>query len=49
MAIERFEDERASAPGARSFADYLDNLTEQEAAVIDGLISHMEEFLEDLE
>ncbi len=49
MAIQRFEEERASAAGAKSFANYLDGLTEQEAEVIGGLISHMEEFLEELE
>lgn len=46
-AIRRFEEERASA--SRSFAEYLAGLSEQEAVVIDGLISHMEEFLEELE
>jgi DNA-binding MarR family transcriptional regulator len=49
MAIKRFEEERASASGARSFANYLDSLTEEESEVIAGLVSHMEEFLEELE
>ncbi len=46
-AIQRFEEARASA--SRSFAKYLAGLSEQEAEVIDGLISHMEDFLKELE
>jgi DNA-binding MarR family transcriptional regulator len=47
LAIERFEQERASS--AESFTNYLAGLSEREKEVIHGLISHMEEFLEELD
>lgn len=47
MAIERFEEERAAS--SRSFARYLAGLSEKEMEAIDGFISHMEDFLEELE
>jgi len=46
-AVERFEQERASS--GESFTNYLAGLSEIEKEVIHGLISHMEEFLEELD
>jgi DNA-binding MarR family transcriptional regulator len=46
-AIERFEHERASS--GESFTNYLAGLSEREKEVIHSLISHMEEFLEELD
>lgn len=46
-AIEGFEHERASS--GESFTNYLAGLSEREKEVIHGLISHMEEFLEELD
>ena len=47
QAIELFEHERASS--SQAFATYLNNLSDQERAVINGLLQHMEEFLDELE
>jgi DNA-binding MarR family transcriptional regulator len=46
-AIQRFAEERASS--VESFSNYLDSLSEREREVIEGFLSHMEEFLEELE
>jgi DNA-binding MarR family transcriptional regulator len=46
-AIQRFEEERASVMG--SFSNYLTGLSESERIVIDAFLSHMEDFLEELE
>ncbi len=47
MAIQRFEEERASS--VRSFSNYLSSLSEGEMKLIDSFLSHMEEFLAELE
>jgi DNA-binding MarR family transcriptional regulator len=46
-AIQRFAEERASS--VESFSNYLASLSEREREVIEGFLSHMEEFLEELE
>ncbi len=46
-AIKRFEEERASAMG--SFSNYLAGLSERDKKVIEGFLSHIEEFLDELE
>jgi DNA-binding MarR family transcriptional regulator len=46
-AIQRFEEERASVMG--SFSNYLAGLSESESIVIEAFLSHIEDFLEELE
>jgi DNA-binding MarR family transcriptional regulator len=46
-AIQCFEEERASS--VESFSNYLASLSEREREVIEGFLSHIEEFLEELE
>jgi len=46
-AIQRFEEERATS--LHSFATYLGGLSETDRGVIEGFLSHMEEFLAELE
>jgi len=47
MAIERFEEARAAS--VKSFATYLAGLSDAERKAIEGFLSHMEGFLEELE
>lgn len=46
-AIRSFEEERASS--MKSFSKYLAGLSERDREVIEGFLSRMEEFLEELE
>ena len=47
MAIDRFEDERASS--VKSFSDYLCSLSERERKVLEDFLAHMEGVLDELE